>query len=346
MSTEDRTNFTAIKYINVVLTLVLYSLLTLGCKRLDNTNNTFNKSKISKNTVLAKIKNINASEQTDTLYPLHEYTFDYTDSHFPSTNKEHIAMIKGFETDGKGRFYIAGGNPIRLVCYNGLKKEYDILLSNATSNYGIMKLHGDTIFFVEESSKTLAKVCKNGTGRVKHIALPIENEDSIIDGWLDTNKIDLCLINKNVPQDSYEDIEKNKHWYTISLSKEETNDLTDISEENYSVLSNQITDNLNGYNCLGVYNSMLIYILYEIENVSLGGIALVDKKGNLTSKFALAKLPPTPTLCGSEEHEGDFYTLNLFHIKDFHLFLSGFDSNLGTITILDYDIKSVFNCYQ
>lgn len=76
----------------------------------------------------------------DSISPTHTYTFCYTDSDFPSANKEYKAIICGFDTDGKGRFYIAGGNPIRLVCYYGTKKEYDILLSDAISNLAIMNL--------------------------------------------------------------------------------------------------------------------------------------------------------------------------------------------------------------
>ena len=45
----------------------------------------------------------------DSLSPKHVYTFDYADSSFPCEPKRG-AMIKGFDTDGNGRLYIANNH--------------------------------------------------------------------------------------------------------------------------------------------------------------------------------------------------------------------------------------------
>lgn len=340
-------NYVCFRY---VLILFYSSIFLIGCsnfKKEDNnrgkdnsTSSMYDIDNLEIDTLLLKRDTV--SMKTHRLFPVHEYVFDYTHPQFPSIRKEYVAMISGFVTDGKGHFYIAGGSPIRLVCYDGTKKEYDIELSEAISNYAIMKLYGDSIIFVEESAKSLAKVCKDGSGKVKHYQLPLETQDSIIGGRFNNDNIELTIFDTSVKCTSHEDYKRNISSCLISLSTLcFVTDSLDNGEQKW-FLTDSARNIIGSYNYFGKYNSINIYYSYNEESLSLGSVALVDEHGNLLINSSLQNLPKTPTFCGSEEHEGEFYTENMFHLYNYHFFLSGYDSDSGTMTILDYDISPLY----
>ena len=46
--------------------------------------------------------------ENDSLRPTRKWTFRYDDEKFPCDHGAYDGTIKGFDTDGKGRFYILG----------------------------------------------------------------------------------------------------------------------------------------------------------------------------------------------------------------------------------------------
>lgn len=329
------------KKANIILALAC-SLIFLGCKKsVRNISDDKTEDVVSLHDDYEETEKVNVSAESDSLYPVNTYTFLYTDESFPSVRKQHLALISGFETDGHGRFYIAGGKPIRLVCYNGIEPEYDIILSNAESNRGIMKLCEDTILFVEESTMSLAKVSKDGTGAVEHYPLPIEAKDSIVDGWIGEDSLYLTLYDTKAKCESHEDHIRNTHKCTILLSDRCVT--SNSVYEPYPYLSDTSRGILEYDRYYGINQSMHFFYRYDQELTSWGRVSLVDKKGNLANMLYLAGLSPLPTCCCSHKIEGEYPTHNLYRLRDNHFFMSTYDRDKGTITIMDYDLDPLYS---
>lgn len=201
---------------------------------------------------------------------------------------------------------------------------------------------GDSVLFVEESKKTLAKVCKDGTGEVKHYLLPIADHDSIVGGSIDGDSIYLTLFDLEGGFEDYDDNQEKMRICQISLTTFDYTINTLIPDETEETMEDSIKSIIDFFNCYGNYKSMYLYYRYEKELISTGEIALLSEDGHLVSKSILKGLPPTPTFCGTSEYEGDFYSGNLFRIKNFHFFLSGYDPDLGTMSILEYNILPLY----
>lgn len=102
------------------------------------------------------------------------HVFDPNDGLFPCEINDSAFILKGLDTDGKGTFYIAGGNPIRLACYRDGKHIWSREISRDTDcNQAIFRLVGDSIYFVEESQRRMLRIHKNGTGHIDSWNLPI-----------------------------------------------------------------------------------------------------------------------------------------------------------------------------
>ena len=111
---------------NIYFILITY-LLFCSCQRKTNvdaertlmrdttTNATISTEQVYTDTIL----------QHDTIYPIRTWVFNYEDGILPCEYGNGGVIIRGFDTDWKGRFYIAGDYPVRLVCYNDTTLEYN-----------------------------------------------------------------------------------------------------------------------------------------------------------------------------------------------------------------------------
>lgn len=123
---------------------------------------------------------------SDTLYPKRVWNFNLADSVFP-TEKNGVFIdghIKGFDTDWNGNFYILGDDPVRLVCYHGNEVVFNRRVGDVYIQQGLFKLIGDSIWFVDEYSKSILRIHKSGEGKIDRFALPIGDKDSIVGGYL------------------------------------------------------------------------------------------------------------------------------------------------------------------
>lgn len=287
----------------------------------------------------------NEEKEAEYLSPINKYTFVYTDSLFPSRTRTH-PLLAGFDTDGEGRLYIAGGTPVRLVCYNGEEKEYDIVISEAITNDAIMALVGDSVLLVEENLRSLAKIHKDGLGEVKHYPLPIEPKDSITYGYIDDDTIRLGLFDTSVEYHNYEERIRNEHCCCISISSfEMTPSASSLwPRPRYDGrLIPTAEESLPGFCVYGAYRSLILYYRHDIEEVSKASVALVDCDGNLKAVASLKDVPHSPTIASSHEIEGGFPSVNLYRLKGDHFFMSAFEFDDETISVLEYDLKPLYD---
>lgn len=167
--------------------MLLFLILTYACggksegreKVQRQKNQPQNMKEVSRDTLQDKIH-----FAKDSLSASKIWTYQYTDSVFPC-GPYRGCVIKGFWADGKGRFYIVGGIPLRLACYKGNEQEYSRVISNAICNSCMLRMRGDSLWFVEDSEHTILQIHKSGQGEIVRHAIPLAKEDSIMFGTLD-----------------------------------------------------------------------------------------------------------------------------------------------------------------
>lgn len=308
---------------------------------------------------------------SDSLRPVHVYTFNYADPSFPHSYGRNgkTLMLKGFDTDGKGRLYIAGGMPIRLACYNERQKEYDVVISNDTvCNHGIMTLLGDSILFVEEGLKRLAIFSKDGTGEVRYCDLPLKETDSIVNGRAYDGRVILhvydgsekALRREKFASDTLlrlvrldEECRNNTHACEISLSAEGPAIRWNIPDGH---ILNPFDDGekcsftIQGisYDYFGKCKGMPFFLFHCWRDIGGYGhpfrIALVDEKDEwlVRAEAVLAQTPPFTTCCVKKRYM-DYITANIYRLKGYSFFLSGYDNDTKIISFLEYDLKPLFD---
>ncbi len=134
-----------------------------------------------------------------------DFTFrdaaDSVDCFYNPTNNE--LYLSGFDTDGKGTFYFAGGEPLRVSCFKGTKFQWRREVSKAGTTCALFRMHGDSLYLVQNVTHELIVLSKDGKGDVRRVKLPV---DSIKDGVLHDKYFVLCsnLIKPKEWSSSYE----------------------------------------------------------------------------------------------------------------------------------------------
>ena len=124
------------------------------------------------------------SVPADSIIPVRRWKFSLADGSFPCFARNDSVFIKAIEVDWQGHFYVVGGNPARLVCYRGTTPVYSRELDSYQSNNALIRLHGDSLWIVEESLKTIIRLHKNGQGDIERFPIPFEDDDIIDVGRL------------------------------------------------------------------------------------------------------------------------------------------------------------------
>ncbi len=332
------------KFMKPHFAFIIGIILLYGCSRRDNGQATPSSSEANVQTKSHQPGEGNPKgENPDSLRPVHVYTFNYADPSFPC-EPEGGAMIKGFDTDGKGRLYIAGGKPIRLACYNGQHKEYDIVITTSRCNNAIMTLYEDSVMFVEEESQSIAVISKDGKGDVLHYNLPLKETDSIMSGVFRGKDLELEVHDNSVEIHNHEEFKKNTHVYLLSSlnswGEKEVSDDAASFPNSRDFLSDEAKEKLEYYSYKGLYHDMHVFYRHELF---LGDIALVDKTGHIRAEASLAQVPPIHTCCGEDEHIGWYNSANLYRVKGYSFFLSAYDGDEETISFLEYDLKPLYD---
>ncbi len=102
------------------------------------------------------------------------YRFSGRDSvpsrYFPQSNELYLS---GFDTDGKGTFYFAGGNPLQIVCFRDTAIVYRRVFDGKLSLKGIFGLRKDSIYVIADQQKELIRLHKSGQGEAVELELPV-----------------------------------------------------------------------------------------------------------------------------------------------------------------------------
>lgn len=115
----------------------------------------------------------------DSLCPVRRWIFSLKNGSFPFIRQGEFINVKGLEIGWDGRFYIVGGNPLRLVCYKDTTVVYSRELDSYRSAYGLIRLVGDSLWIVEENRHSIIRLSRDGTGDIKRYDIPIDEDASL-----------------------------------------------------------------------------------------------------------------------------------------------------------------------
>ena len=86
-------------------------------------------------------------------------------------------FLSGFDTDGKGTFYFAGGNPLRVSCFKGTELQWRRKVSDVHTKRALFRLRGDSLYLVHDQTHELIVLSKDGTGDVHRVKLATDDID-------------------------------------------------------------------------------------------------------------------------------------------------------------------------
>lgn len=100
---------------------------------------------------------------------------DSVDCRYNPKNNE--LFLSGFDTDGKGTFYFAGGNPLRVSCFKGTSLQWRRKVSDTHTKRALFRLRGDSLYLVHDQTHELIILSKDGTGYVRRVKLATDDID-------------------------------------------------------------------------------------------------------------------------------------------------------------------------
>ena len=81
-------------------------------------------------------------------------------------NKWGELYISGFDTDCKGTFWFAGGNPLRVSCFKGTKLQWRREVSDGLTKLALFRLRGDSLYLAHDMNRELI-VFEQGRQRLR-----------------------------------------------------------------------------------------------------------------------------------------------------------------------------------
>lgn len=84
-------------------------------------------------------------------------------------------FLSGFDTDGKGTFWFAGGSPLRVSCFKGTKLQWRREVSAESTKLALFRLCGDSLYLAHDMNRELIVLSKDGSGTVRHTKLPVDS---------------------------------------------------------------------------------------------------------------------------------------------------------------------------
>lgn len=84
-------------------------------------------------------------------------------------------FLSGFDTDGKGTFWFAGGSPLRVSCFKGTKLQWRREVSAESTKLALFRLCGDSLYLAHDMNRELIALSKDGSGAVRHTKLPVDS---------------------------------------------------------------------------------------------------------------------------------------------------------------------------
>ena len=306
--------------------------------------------------------------EKDSLRPTREWTFKYDDEKFPCDHGEYDGTIKGFDTDGKGRFYILGGEPVRLACFIGKDMEWsrDLGLSMRHCQNALFKVVNDSIYFVNEvkyiysfdetelvylkdeakfssyqdDTNFIFRIHKNGIGELERFPLDIDEE--YLEGKLRENGFYVVTRPDNVSDSVFLDARSHDTGYLFTYPNKLQNRVSGVNDIAKLRLDSTpvFLDMESNPPYMGFYGKMDTCLIYGSIDYDMGLIAVIDTKHHTITEYPISGLPRLDATTGWFPG-GAISSDNTKVIVNKHLYTIGYDNVKKTYAIVEYDLSPI-----
>ena len=141
----------------------------------------------------------------DTLWPVRVWSMPWREQSFPceifeAEEQPLTCIIKGFTVDERERFYVMGGVPnVSIACYEGERQVWRRQMNYPLEHsiYGLMKVKGDSIYFLDEERFRLRRMHRDGHGKVGYADLQLSPDDSLIWACVYEDRFRLQVVNRH-----------------------------------------------------------------------------------------------------------------------------------------------------
>lgn len=274
--------------------------------------------------------------ESDSIYASKVYEFNYTDGVFPCQDD---CYIKGLDTDGNGKFYIAGGNPIRVVCYKGTKYLWSREISRDTGCcHGYFHLVGDSLYFIEETYRKVLRLHKDGAGDIETFTLSsIPANDSIEgNGMMSDDGYVILTMGRN----------RNYYKYKYPAELVDYIERPDLTRLDISVRPEDCT--VKVYCRAGRYNGWLVYSSYRDDDDAVYDPDCGEEPGTVITLSAdtanlkfFIQFPVGGLPFYSTKATAGYSSILFDAFRNGKLFYSGYDIPSKTFQIHEFDIDSL-----
>ena len=306
--------------------------------------------------------------ENDSLRPTRKWTFRYDDEKFPCDHGAYDGTIKGFDTDGKGRFYILGGEPVRLACFIGQNMEWsrDLGLSMRHCQNALFKMVNDSIYFINEvkyiysydeenstyfkdeakfisyqdEANSIFRIHKSGKGKLERFPLHIDGE--YLEGKLRDNGFYVVARPENVPDSVSLDDRSHDMGYLFTYPNKLQNKVSEgngIAKLHFDGTPVFI-DFENNPPYTGFYGKTDNFLIYGSIDYDIGSIAIIDTIHHTITKYPISGLPRLDATTGWFPG-GALSSDNTTVIVNKHLYAIGYDNIKMTYTIVEYDLSPI-----
>lgn len=308
--------------------------------------------------------------ENDSLRPTRKWTFRYDDENFPCDHGAYDGTIKGFDTDGKGRFYILGGEPVRLACFIGENMEWsrDLGLSMRHCQNALFKMVNDSIYFINEvkyiysydeenstyfkdetkfisyqdEANSIFRIHKSGKGKLERFPLHIDGE--YLEGKLRDNGFYVVARPDNVPDSVSLDDRSHDMGYLFTYPNKLQNKVSGgngIAKLRLDGIPVFI-DLENNPPYMGFYGKTGTFLIYGSIDYDIGSIAIIDTIRRTITKHPISGLPRLDATTGWFPG-GALCSDNTTVIVNKHLYAIGYDNIKMTYTIVEYDLSPILH---
>lgn len=287
------------------------------------------------------------AQRVNERYPVLSYwdfkyrgTADSVDCRYNPVNNK--LFLSGFDTDGKGTFYFAGGCPLRVSCFKGTTLQWRRKVSDTYTTRGLFRLRGDSLYLVHDRTHELIIMSKDGKGEVRHVKLATND---IYEGVMHDNYF---VIRGEKTTDST----KTYDWENYKLSffnyqgRLAWTDVTDLLYSDNMMRPMPKTPHIDEYSTDFIRYAGLFRDMHLFVDLAAERFFLFDLNGKKIYRMIegdlLYDVLPLSAFTDEIDKEIFFSSQESYILRGTHYYYAGYEKADNHFMVVDIDLDKIF----
>jgi len=277
-------------------------------------------------------------------------TPDSVDCRFNEQTNE--LFLSGFDTDGQGTFYFAGGCPLRVSCFKGAKLQWRKTLSDSYTARALFRLRdNDSLYLINDRACEMYIMHKNGNGEIRKVPLLV---DTIYSGVMHKNYFVLSKYLPRVVQADTIFHDKQVVCYFNYVPQLAWSDTLKDESATYCELKMKVSPQYGvkkqlPHDCpyKGTYKGKNIFF-------SIGGesrVYFTDSFDNVLGAFSMLEKEyydvfPLPVLCDEIDKEVHVSNQDMEILRGSCIYAVGFEGQKRRLVVSEFNLDMVLQALQ